>query len=244
MGINRLCRISVFLDLWTAALRSVFAALNFFFSHPAITLTQDAPTLSEYKVVSWDHLFDFLWDSEGEREKWWTQRAPLKNIASKAYCACGSQQWNAHHSHCLLQVNTKQTNETASWQFCAPARSCFKMCTETAWDFCWRRSLVPAHWTWFTAGSLLTECAQCLQRWGGKGLLSFHLSPLFWGMPTAVSALWSGSHTRRLRLPTSVRKPSWQLLRHWDFANSTLRKTWNRITHFSQRYQNNMYLVF
>lgn len=113
---------------------------------------------------------------------------------------------------------TKQTNDTASWQFCALARSCFKMCTETAWDdFCWRRSLVPSHWMWYKpAGSLLTECARCLQRWGGKGLLSFHFSPLFWGMPTAVSALWSGSHTRRLRLPTSthVRKPSWQLLRH------------------------------
>lgn len=110
-----------------------------------------------------------------------------------------------------------------------------------------RWSLVPSHWTWYKpTGSLLTECGQCLQRWGGKSLLRFHRSSLFWGMPTAVSDLWSGSHTRRLRLPTStpVSKPSWQLVRHWDFGNSTPRKTWNRITHFSQRDPNNMYLVF
>lgn len=131
MGINRLCRISVFLDLWTAAHRTVLAALNVF-SHLAITLTQDAPTLSEYEVVSWDHLFDFfLRLRRGVREMVNSENTPEKNLASKPHCACGSQRQNAHHSHCHLEVNTKQTHETASWQFCAFARSCFKMCTET-----------------------------------------------------------------------------------------------------------------
>lgn len=136
MEISRLCWDRVFLNLWlqfsVVCLQPCAVP-----SYRAIILTQDAPTLSEYEAVSWEHIFNFVRLRNRVREMVNSEKAFEKyNFQNHTVTVAYSNEMLTAYSVTSNSTPNKQ-NETASCQFFQFAWSCLKMCAETIWDYFW-----------------------------------------------------------------------------------------------------------